>query len=230
MVCNADEGEPGTFKDRVILAEFADLVFEGMTIGGVGHRRGAGDRLPPRGIHLSSPAPGSRAAAPPRRRPAGARRRRTGRIRLRHRHPHGLGGLRLRRGNGPHRVLGRAAGRAPQPPALPHRHRLHGQSDDRQQRRDLRLGDVRADEGARLVQEHRHREIDRAQAVQHLRRLRPARRLRVPHGDHGGGTAEGSRRRSGESGADRRRRRPVRARRRISTGPSLTKTSSRAGR
>ena len=32
VVCNADEGEPGTFKDRVILAEFADLVFEGMTI------------------------------------------------------------------------------------------------------------------------------------------------------------------------------------------------------
>ncbi|MEE4276418.1 MAG: NADH-ubiquinone oxidoreductase-F iron-sulfur binding region domain-containing protein [Thermoleophilia bacterium] len=34
IVCNADEGEPGTFKDRVILTEFADLVFEGMTIGG----------------------------------------------------------------------------------------------------------------------------------------------------------------------------------------------------
>ncbi len=34
VVCNADEGEPGTFKDRFILTEFADLVFEGMTIGG----------------------------------------------------------------------------------------------------------------------------------------------------------------------------------------------------
>jgi [NiFe] hydrogenase diaphorase moiety large subunit len=33
VVCNADEGEPGTFKDRVILTDFADLVFEGMTIG-----------------------------------------------------------------------------------------------------------------------------------------------------------------------------------------------------
>ena len=32
VVCNADEGEPGTFKDRVILADHADLVFEGMTI------------------------------------------------------------------------------------------------------------------------------------------------------------------------------------------------------
>ncbi len=34
VVCNADEGEPGTFKDRVILTDFSDLVFEGMTIGG----------------------------------------------------------------------------------------------------------------------------------------------------------------------------------------------------
>ena len=32
IVCNADEGEPGTFKDRVILARFADLMYEGMTI------------------------------------------------------------------------------------------------------------------------------------------------------------------------------------------------------
>jgi len=34
IICNADEGEPGTFKDRVILTEFADLVFAGMTIAG----------------------------------------------------------------------------------------------------------------------------------------------------------------------------------------------------
>ncbi len=33
VVCNADEGEPGTFKDRVILTDFSDMVFEGMTIG-----------------------------------------------------------------------------------------------------------------------------------------------------------------------------------------------------
>lgn len=34
LVCNADEGEPGTFKDRVLLTERADLLFEGMTIAG----------------------------------------------------------------------------------------------------------------------------------------------------------------------------------------------------
>ncbi|PIQ11980.1 MAG: NADP oxidoreductase [Hydrogenophilales bacterium CG_4_9_14_3_um_filter_59_35] len=33
IVCNADEGEPGTFKDRVLLNSYADLVFEGMTVG-----------------------------------------------------------------------------------------------------------------------------------------------------------------------------------------------------
>jgi len=32
VVCNADEGEPGTFKDRVLLASYADMVFEGMTL------------------------------------------------------------------------------------------------------------------------------------------------------------------------------------------------------
>jgi [NiFe] hydrogenase diaphorase moiety large subunit len=42
VVCNADEGEPGTFKDRVLLAGYADLVVEGMTIaaGVVGASQG----------------------------------------------------------------------------------------------------------------------------------------------------------------------------------------------
>ena len=34
IVCNADEGEPGTFKDRVLLTEYAQDVFEGMAIAG----------------------------------------------------------------------------------------------------------------------------------------------------------------------------------------------------
>jgi len=32
VICNADEGEPGTFKDRVLLASHADLLFDGMTV------------------------------------------------------------------------------------------------------------------------------------------------------------------------------------------------------
>lgn len=34
VVCNADEGEPGTFKDRVLLSEYADDLMEGITIAG----------------------------------------------------------------------------------------------------------------------------------------------------------------------------------------------------
>jgi len=42
IICNADEGEPGTFKDRVMLTEFPDRVFAGMTIAAyaVGAREG----------------------------------------------------------------------------------------------------------------------------------------------------------------------------------------------
>ena len=32
VICNADEGEPGTFKDRVLLTRQPDLVIEGMTV------------------------------------------------------------------------------------------------------------------------------------------------------------------------------------------------------
>jgi [NiFe] hydrogenase diaphorase moiety large subunit len=34
IICNADEGEPGTFKDRVLLTELPELVFEGMAVAG----------------------------------------------------------------------------------------------------------------------------------------------------------------------------------------------------
>jgi [NiFe] hydrogenase diaphorase moiety large subunit len=42
VVCNADEGEPGTFKDRVLLNSYADDMFEGMTIAAsiVGAKKG----------------------------------------------------------------------------------------------------------------------------------------------------------------------------------------------
>ena len=42
VVCNADESEPGSFKDRVLLSRHADAVFEGMTVAAwvLGARRG----------------------------------------------------------------------------------------------------------------------------------------------------------------------------------------------
>ena len=42
VICNADEGEPGTFKDRVILTERAELLLEGMTIAGYAIGAGTG--------------------------------------------------------------------------------------------------------------------------------------------------------------------------------------------
>ena len=35
VTCNADEGEPGTFKDRILLTSYADQVVEGMTLCGL---------------------------------------------------------------------------------------------------------------------------------------------------------------------------------------------------
>jgi len=42
VVCNADEGEPGTFKDRVLFSRQADMVFEGMTLSAlaIGAKKG----------------------------------------------------------------------------------------------------------------------------------------------------------------------------------------------
>jgi [NiFe] hydrogenase diaphorase moiety large subunit len=42
IVCNADEGEPGTFKDRLLLTERPEVLFDGITIGGyaIGAKRG----------------------------------------------------------------------------------------------------------------------------------------------------------------------------------------------
>ena len=42
VICNADEGEPGTFKDRLLLGRHADMVFDGMTVAawGIGASRG----------------------------------------------------------------------------------------------------------------------------------------------------------------------------------------------
>jgi NADH:ubiquinone oxidoreductase subunit F (NADH-binding)/NADH:ubiquinone oxidoreductase subunit E len=42
VICNADESEPGTFKDRAILEQLPHLVIEGMLLGGwvIGARRG----------------------------------------------------------------------------------------------------------------------------------------------------------------------------------------------
>ena len=75
LVCNADESEPGTFKDRVLIEGDPFALIESMTIAGLRHR------LRPR---LGVPA----GRVPPRARHVGGRARRGPRPRLpRRRHP-----------------------------------------------------------------------------------------------------------------------------------------------
>ncbi len=124
IVCNADEGEPGTFKDRVLLTSFADRVFEGMAIAGfvVGAARGLlylrGEYrylLEPLEAKLEIDAQGST--------PRGKHLGSAG-LRLRHRDSSGRGRLYLRRRIGVDRVARGEARQAPHPAALPGDSRL----------------------------------------------------------------------------------------------------------
>ena len=177
VVCNADEGEPGTFKDRVILTDFADLVFEGMTIGarvigaryGIMYLRSEYTYLRP---HLESIL---------------ARRRTEN---LLGKNIAGREGfdfdIDIHMGSGAYvcgeetamiESLGRPSRRAAQPTAVPDRHRLSRPADHRQQRGDLCVGRLHSGPRGRMVQEPRHRQVVRLQAVQRFRRLQAARRL-----------------------------------------------------
>jgi [NiFe] hydrogenase diaphorase moiety large subunit len=138
VLCNADEGEPGTFKDRVILTECADLVFEGMTIAGYAVGSGTGI-LYLRGEYATC-GRFSRTCWPPAQQgPARQGHLRRERLRLRHPHPDGRRRLCLRRGDRADQLLRGAARRPEEPPAVPGPEGLSGPSHHRQQRRDLLL-------------------------------------------------------------------------------------------
>ena len=139
VVCNADEGEPGTFKDRVVFTEAPDLVFEGMTVAGyaVGAREGV--------VYLRA-----RVRVPPPRSPGGARSpqaaRSPGKERLRQRglrfrraHPDGRRRVRLRRGVVAPGVGRRPQGRPAKPAAFPRDKRVQGSADGAEQRGDVVL-------------------------------------------------------------------------------------------
>ena len=140
VICNADEGEPGTFKDRVILQEHADLVFEGMTIAGkaIGAKegilflRGEYTYLRPHLEAVLASAAGSRSSW--------ARTSSAADLEF---------DIRIFMGAGAY-ICGEETaliecprglpGRAPQPAALPGQHRLPGPPVGRQQRGDPGLG------------------------------------------------------------------------------------------
>ena len=142
LVCNADESEPGTFKDRVLLEGDPFATVEAMTIAAFA--TGASQRLPlhPRRVPGGRDADRRRDRRGPRGRPA--RRRHPGLgLRLRHRAPARRRRLHLRRGDGALRVDRGQARRAAQQAAVPGRGRAVRQADGRQQRRDAgqRAGD-----------------------------------------------------------------------------------------
>ena len=156
LICNADEGEPGTFKDRVILTERPDLLFEGMTVAGyaIGARQGI---LYLRAEYAYLRAlPRGRARGAPRRRPAGQRRPRQGGLRLRHPHPDGRRRLHLRRGDGADQLAARAGAATRDPAAVPGAAGLPGQADLGQQRRDAVLRGPHPRDGLGLVLVDRH--------------------------------------------------------------------------
>ena len=98
VICNADESEPGTFKDRVIMEQDPFAVIEALTIAGfaTGAERGY---LYIRGEYpraTRAPARGDRRGA---RRRTARPQRAPWRVRLRHRAPAWGGRLHLRRGD-----------------------------------------------------------------------------------------------------------------------------------
>ena len=179
LVCNADESEPGSFKDRLLMERGPHQLLEGLLIGAyaIGAEKtfvyirgeyadaarvlqGAIDEAYAAGI-LGAGALGTR--LPPRRR-APARRRR----------------LHLRRGDRPARVPRGQEGPAAQEAAVSRavrrlRHAHHGE-----QRRDLLSRAAHRETGRRLVPLDRHREEPRHDAVRCLRPRGAPGPLRAP--------------------------------------------------
>ena len=136
IVCNADESEPGTFKDRELLLRTPHLLVEGMLLAGL--TLGANARL-----HLHPPRVPRADRAPA----AGRLSRRPRRDRARGAGTVPAGGLRQPRRlyicgeeSALHRGHRGQPGPAPQPAARHPQQRPVRPPDPGQQRRDLRLG------------------------------------------------------------------------------------------
>ena len=139
IVCNADESEPATFKDRELLLRTPDLVIEGMVLAALLLRAKHGyiyirheyhDQIDAVNEALES------AARPWCLGPDCARHR----LVVRRRGLRQPRRLRLRRAGGPDRGDRRAQGRAAQPSAAARDQRPVRQAHAALQRRDLRLG------------------------------------------------------------------------------------------
>ena len=207
VVCNADEGEPGTFKDRVLLNSYADSVFEGMTLcaGMIGARRGY---LYLRGEYryLLEPLEAVLHSAVKTACSGSAILGMRG-FRFRHRDPPRCRRLYLRRGIGTDRVAGRQARHPAHPPAIPGDPWLPATSRPWSTMSRRSWPPPESPRSAPTGSVGRHDGIHRHQAAQRLRRLRPARHLRIPVRRHHPAGPGGLRRGRYAGRADRRRRR-----------------------
>ena len=139
IVCNADESEPATFKDRELLLRTPDLVIEGMVLAALLVRARHGYIYIRHEYHDQIDAVNEALAVARDRGVIGpdvARHR----LVVRHRGLRQPGRLRLRRAGGLDRGDRRAQGRAAQPPAPARDQRALRQAHAALQRRDVRLG------------------------------------------------------------------------------------------
>ncbi len=183
LVCNADESEPGTFKDRLLMEEDPFALVEGMTLAGfaTGCERGY---LYLRGEYpLAAERMAGAIARGARGRPAG-RRRDGRRVRLRHRDSPGRRRVHLRRGDRAVQLDRGQARRAAEQAAVPGPGRALRQADRREQRGDARERARAPARGRRRVRRDRHGRLDRPEALLRLRRGRAPRTLRGAIRDH----------------------------------------------
>ena len=174
LICNADESEPGTFKDRVLMEGDPFAVVEAMTIAA--YATGCEQRLPLRARRVPARARAhhARDRAGPRARLPRPRHPRPG-LRLRHRGAQGRRRLHLRRGDRGLRLDRGLPRRAAQQAAVPRRRGALRPADRGQQRRDARQRPADRARGRPGVRADRHREVDGPEALLRLGRGRHAR-------------------------------------------------------
>ena len=178
LVCNSDEGEPGTFKDRDILRYNPHIVIEGMAIAAL--RDGLQTWATTTSTARSGrPTSASRRRSRKRARPASSATNILGsdfRFDL-HDAPR-LRRLHLRRGDGAARIARRQEGPAALQAAVPGELRPVRQADHDQQHRDLRRGAVDHHQRRRGVPRARPAEQRRHQDLLGVGRRRASRQLR----------------------------------------------------
>ena len=164
MVCNADESEPGTFKDRVLMEEDPFALIEAMTIAGYATACDRGflyvrGEYPLAAARLQSAIVQTRARGL-----LGAGRHGDG-SRLRYRDPARGGCVHLRRGDGPLQLDRGAARRAAQQAAVPGAGGALRQADAGEQCGDARERARHRAARRAGVRGRGHRAVERAEAL-----------------------------------------------------------------